>query len=193
MLAFSDELRDHSCGGHARDVRRALHRRPQPARRGLRQPADRRADRRRRRLCGRRRDRPVRRSGRAEAAHRERRVERAARAVPVPLPRVLPRHGRRRRVPRRPRGGHGLDAARGRAPPQRDHRARRRGAGLVRPVRRLARRVQPADARLRDADRASSSPKASSRSCSSRSWRRSTSTGWAARCASSRRRSTSSS
>ena len=159
LLAFSDELRDHSFAAHARDVRGAVLGRPQPARRGLRQPADRRADRRRRRVCGRGRDRPVRRARRAEAAHRERRVERAARAVAVPLPRVLPGHGRRRHVPRRPRGRHGVDAARGRAAPQRDHRARRRGAGVVRPVRRLARRLQPADGRSAGRGSASSSPK----------------------------------
>ena len=180
-------------GGYARDVRRAFHRRPQPARRGLRQPADRRADRRRRRLCGRRRDRPVRLSGGAEAAHRERRVERAARPVPVPVPRVLPRHRWRRHLPRRSRGRHGLDAPRGRAPAQCDHRPRRRGSRVLRPVRRLARSVQPADARLRHPDRRAPCRRGAAAPARVDHWRRSTSTGWAARCACSRPRSTSSS
>ena len=56
--------------GHARDVRGALLRRPEPARRAVRHAADRRADRRRRRLRDRGRDRPVGRARRAAAAHR---------------------------------------------------------------------------------------------------------------------------
>ena len=46
-------------GGHPRDVRGAVQRRPKPARRAVRHAADRRPDRRRRRERGRRRDRPV--------------------------------------------------------------------------------------------------------------------------------------
>ena len=149
LLAFSEELRQPLLRHHPRDVRGAVQRGSQPARRALRDPAHRPADRRWRRERRRRWDRPVGRARGAAPTYRQRRDQRAPRPDAVPVPHLLPRHRRRRDVPRRPGRGHGLDAPRGRAAAQLAHLPRRRGAGVLRPVRRLARRLQPPADRAR--------------------------------------------